>query len=189
MKQLLMINGDLHKSDSTAHLIAAYRKGAEAAGAQIRELAIVDLIFNSNKQFNNDLTELEPDLRKAMDALIWSNHVVVFCPVYISSIPARITGFFDRLLTPDQISFHKGHSTTRNFSGKSARIISILDEQTFEYWKEDKSITYLSIKRSIFENSRFHPVLTNTIGQLHSIDNNYSKKWLRKLETFGNKLI
>lgn len=189
MKQVLIINGDPEKTAATSHLIMAYRKGAQEAGAQIKELTIIDLIFNPNKQFNNRVTELEPDLKRALDMIMWSNHVVLFCPVYLSSIPTRIKGFFDRLFMPDQVSFSKQQHISNNFSGKSARIISILDQETFDYWKQDKKVTYLSIKRNIFENCRFHPVHTNTMGQLYSLENDYSKKWLKKLETFGNKIM
>jgi len=189
MKQVLIINGDPDKTTATSYLINAYIKGAQGAGAHVREVAIIDLIFNSNKQFNNRVTELEPDLKKALDMIMWANHVVLFCPVYLSSIPTRITGFFDRLFMPDQVFSTKQHNISNNFSGKSARIVSILDEETFEYWKQDKKITYLSIKRNVFENCRFNPVHTNTIGQLYSLENEYSKKWLRKLEAFGEKII
>jgi putative NADPH-quinone reductase len=189
MKQLLIINGDPEKTAATSYLIQAYVKGAKEAGAHIKEIAIVDLIFNSNKQFNNRVTELEPDLKRALDLIMWANHVVLFCPVYLSSIPTRITGFFDRLFMPNQVFHAAQQGINNNFSGKSARIVSILDQETFEYWKQDKKITYLSIKRNVFENCRFHPVLTNTIGQLYSLDNEYSKKWLRKLEAFGTKII
>jgi putative NADPH-quinone reductase len=189
MKQVLIINGDPEKTDIIKALIAAYRKGAEDAGAQVREITITDLIFNSNKQFTNRLAELEPDLRKAVDQMIWAGHVVLFCPVYLSSIPTKIRGFFDRLFLPDHIFLSKNQNIRSNFSGKSARIISILDKETFEYWKQDKKVTYLSIKRNVFENCRFHPVHTNTIGQLYSLDNEYSKKWLRKMEGFGAKIM
>ncbi|PTS94627.1 hypothetical protein DBR11_22870 [Pedobacter sp. HMWF019] len=189
MKQVLIINGDPEKTAATSLLIDAYKKGAQQAGAQIKEIAIIDLIFNSNKQFTNRVTELEPDLKRALDMIVWANHVVLFCPVYMSSIPARIKGFFDRLFMPDQVFLSRNQNISNNFNGRSARIVSILDEETFEYWKQDKKVTYLSIKRNVFENCRFHPVHTNTIGHLYSLENDYSKKWLRKLETFGAKLM
>ena len=71
MKQVLILNGDIEKNASTNFLINAYKQGAESAGATVRELAIIDLIFNSNKQFNNrQIAELEPDLQKALTASI-----------------------------------------------------------------------------------------------------------------------
>jgi putative NADPH-quinone reductase len=190
MKQVLILNGDIEKTASTDFLINAYRKGAESAGAAVRELSIPDLIFNPNKLFNNrQIAELEPDLQKALSAIRQCNHMVLFCPVYVDHIPAKIKGFFDRLFLPDQIFSTKQPNIDNNFSGRSARIVSILDEATFKEWKANKKTTYLSIKKPVFEKCRVNPVLTNTIGELHSLENHYSQKWLAKMEKFGSQLI
>ncbi|TCD07633.1 hypothetical protein EZ449_13940 [Pedobacter frigidisoli] len=190
MKQVLILNGDIDKTISTGFLINAYTTGAKSAGAMVREIAIIDLIFNANKLFNNrQIAELEPDLQKALSVIRQSNHIVLFCPVYVDHIPTKIKGFFDRLFMPDQIFNAQQQKTDNNFSGKSARIISILDEETFKDWKASKKTTYLSIKKNTFEKCRISPVLTNTIGQLHSLDNHYSKKWVTKMEKFGVQLI
>ncbi|NTE05421.1 hypothetical protein G6M26_33810 [Agrobacterium tumefaciens] len=190
MKQVLILNGDIEKTVSTDFLINAYKKGAESAGATIREIAIIDLIFNSNKLFNNrQIAELEPDLQKALDAIRQSNHVVLFCPVYVDHIPAKIKGFFDRLFMPDQIFMAQHQNINNNFNGRSARIVSILDEATFKEWKANKKTTYLSIKKAVLERCKMSPVLTNTIGELHSLENHYSQKWVAKMEKFGSQLI
>ena len=94
MKQVLILNGDIEKTVSIDFLINAYKNGAEIAGATIREIAIIDLIFNSNKLFNNrQIAELEPGLQKALSAIRQSNHVVLFCPVYVDHIPAKSKDF------------------------------------------------------------------------------------------------
>ena len=190
MKQVLILNGDIEKTASTSFLIDAYKTGAEESGATVRELAIIDLIFNANKLFNNrQIAELEPDLQKALTAIRQCNHIVLFCPVYVDHIPTKIKGFFDRLFMPDQIFMAQRQNIDNNFSGKSARIVSILDDETFKDWKANKKPTYLSIKKNIFEKCRISPVLTNTIGHLHALDNHYSQKWLAKMEKFGQQLI
>ncbi|WP_443944859.1 NAD(P)H-dependent oxidoreductase [Pedobacter sp. AW1-32] len=190
MKQVLILNGDTEKTVYTDFLINAYKKGAEDAGATVKELAIIDLIFNPNKVFNNrQIAELEPDLQKALQLIRQSNHIILFCPVYVDHIPSKIKGFFDRLFMPDQIFNSQQSHIDNNFSGKSARIVSILDEPTFREWKINKQTTYLSIKKPVFEKCRINPVHTNTIGQLRSLENHYSQKWLIKMEKFGNQLI
>lgn len=185
MKQLLIINADINKSPITGALIKAYRDGAAQAGAVIKEINIADLIFNPNKQFSiyTKATDLEPDLQDAINAFKWSTHVVVFCPVYKSSINTKIKGFFDRIFMPDQVFNHY------NFAGKSARIISILDEEAWNDWIANEKATYIAIKKNILEKNSIRPVRTSTIGHLYSLDNEYSKKWLQKLHNFGLKLI
>ncbi|MFC4212418.1 NAD(P)H-dependent oxidoreductase [Pedobacter lithocola] len=190
MKQVVILNGDIEKTISTEFLLQAYKRGAESSGAMVKVITITDLIFNSNKLFSNrQIAELEPDLEKALQVIQKSNHIVLFCPVYVDYIPAKIKGFFDRLFIPDQLFKENKLNFDNNFQGKSGRIISILDESTFKEWKLNKRTTYLSIKKSIFEKRRINPVLTNTIGELHSFDNHYSHKWAAKLEKFGVQLI
>ena len=183
MKQLLIINADINKGPITGALIKAYRGGAALAGASVRELNIADLIFNPNKQFFINAIDPEPDLLDAINTFKWSTHVVVFCPVYKSSINTKIKGFFDRIFMPDQVFNH------HNFSGKSARIISILDEEAWNDWVVNEKATYIAIKKNVLEKNAMRPVRTSTIGHLYNLDNEYSKKWLQKLHNFGLKLI
>jgi putative NADPH-quinone reductase len=186
MKQVLIINADINKTAITEALINAYRNGASAA--VVKQLAIADLIFNPNKQFINRITELEPHLTEAVGMIRWASHIVVFCPVYKDSINTKIKGFFDRIFFPDQV-FNVGNNLNNNFSGKSARIISILDEAAWNDWLQNEKSTYLSIKKNVLEKCFIKPVRTSTIGHLYSIENDYSKKWLSKLYNFGLKLI
>ena len=82
MKQVVIINADINKGETTASLIGSYRNGAESADAQVKDIVIGDLKFNPNKQLPNRIAEPEPDLTEAIEKLKWANHIVVFCPVF-----------------------------------------------------------------------------------------------------------
>ncbi len=190
MKNLLILYGDAEKDGINSALTEAYKKGAQSANATIKELYIMDLRFNPNKQFNNRVTELEPDLQMALERLHWANHILLFCTVNRESIAARLSGFFDRLFLPNQIFSPGGNNSfNNNFSGKSARIVSVLDKASWEEWQQTKRPTYHAIKRTVLEHGRINPVRTCTIGYLHSLENDYAKKWLRKMEAFGEKIM
>ena len=186
MRQLLIINADIDKTPTTAALINAYKDGAQAAEAVVKEIAIADLKFNPNKQFTLSNNEPEPDLVQALNAIKWASHVVIFCPVYKDSINSKIKGFFDRVFMPDQV-FISGSSV--NFNGRSGRVVSILDEAAWQDWQVDKKPTYLAVKKLTLEKRGIKPVHTSTIGHLYNLDNEYSKKWIQKLYSFGLKLI
>jgi putative NADPH-quinone reductase len=188
MKQVLIVNADINKTDITQALVNAYRSGAEAAGASIRELIIADLIFNPNKQFDNRSAELEPDLQQALQHIYHANHLVIFSMVYKEFIPTKIKGFFDRLFFPDQV-FNLNNKVHNNFSGKTARIISVLDEAAWHDWRINEKATYIPIKKIILEKCLIKPVRSSTIGYIQSLQNEYSTKWLKKLYAFGLKLI
>jgi putative NADPH-quinone reductase len=189
MSQLLIINADINKGENTAALISAYKAGAEEGSSTVRELVIADLKFNPNKIFNQNNAPAEPDLLQAINMLKWATHIAIFCPVYKDSINARIKGFFDRIFMPDQVFIGASGRMDINFGGKSARIISILDEPAWDDWQKNQRPTYLAIKKVILEKRQIKPVHTSTIGHLYSLENEYSKKWMQKLHSFGLKLI
>lgn len=183
---VLLLYGDPPDRTETRVLGEAYERGAREAGAVVRSLNIIDLKFNPNIPLGHRVTDLEPDMDYALKQLHWATHVVLFCTVYKDTIPARLKGFFDRLFLPDRV-FPEG--LNNDFRGKSARIVSMLDQASWASYKEDKLPAYHSVKRMVFERRGFHPVRTATVGVLHSIDNEYAKKWLGKMTDFGVKLI
>ncbi|RPE05770.1 flavodoxin family protein [Chitinophaga lutea] len=190
MKHLLILHGDAEKAGINHEFAKAYRQGAESVGAAVKELYIMDLKFNSNKQFSNQITPLEPDLLMALERVQWASHIVLFCTVNHSSIPARLSGFFDRLfLPPLQGMADKQAKGLGVYPGKSARIVSVLDEESWKEWQLTKKPTYHAIKRSVLERCRISPVRTCTIGYVHSPENDYAKKWIAKMQAFGEKFM
>lgn len=189
MKQIVIINADINKSGTTDALICAYRNGAESVDATIKDIVIADLKFNPNKQLPNRLAEPEPDLMEAISKLKWSSHIIIFCPVYKSSINFKIKGFFDRIFLPDYVFVVHQQNFSNDFRGRSARIVSILDEEAWNEWQVHQRATYLSIKRGVLEKCQIKPVHTSTIGHFYTLDNEYAQKWLKKLFNFGAKTI
>jgi putative NADPH-quinone reductase len=189
MKQVVIINADINRSEITQALIDAYRKGAESVQAVVKEIVITNLKFNPNQQLSSRITETEPDLAEAIDKLKWSSHIVVFCPVFKQSINFKIKGFFDRVFMPEKVFVPNKSNIGSDFNNRSARIVSILDEEAWIDWQTTQKATYLSIKRSVLEKRNINPVHTSTIGHLYSIDNDYAQKWLKKLFNFGAKLL
>jgi putative NADPH-quinone reductase len=189
MKQVVIINADINKGEITQALIAAYRKGAESVQAVVKEIVITNLRFNPNQQLPDRTAEIEPDLADAIQKIKWASHVVIFCPVFKQSINFKIKGFFDRVFLPHRVFVSSKDNFDGNFSGRSARIVSILDEEAWKDWQTTQKATYLSIKRSVLEKRNIKPVHTSTIGHLYTTQNEYAQKWLKKLFNFGAKLL
>ncbi|MET3981049.1 putative NADPH-quinone reductase [Mucilaginibacter sp. UYP25] len=189
MKHVVIINADVNKGETTQALINAYRHGAEGGQASVKDIVIADLKFNPNKQLPGSIGGLEADLTDAVVKLMWASHIVVFCPVFKDSINFKIKGFFDRIFMPDQVFVVNQPKFSNDFRGRSARIVSILDEAAWADWQETQRATYLSIKRSVLEKCNIKPVHTSAIGHIYSLENQYAQKWLKKLYSFGIKLI
>jgi putative NADPH-quinone reductase len=189
MKQVVIINADINKGEITQALIDAYRMGAESARATVKEIVITNLKFNPNQQLPDRVLETEPDLADAIEKLKWASHIIVFCPVFKHSINFKIKGFFDRVFMPHRVFISNQENFKGDFSGRSARIVSILDEEAWKDWLNTQKATYLSIKRSVLEKRYIKPVHTSTIGHFYDIKNEYAQKWFKKLFNFGAKVL
>ena len=95
MKKILLIQGHPDAESFNFALYEAYKKGAIASGAEIKEIIVRDLRFNPNLQFGyRKCTELESDMLESIEKIKWAEHIVLFYPVWWGSVPALLKGFF-----------------------------------------------------------------------------------------------
>ena len=100
-KRILVILGHPAQDSLCGALAQAYVKGAEAAGHEVRSLALGSLRFDPIlREGYNCIQPLEPDLLAAQEAITWAQHLVFVYPIWWGSIPALLKGFFDRVLLP-----------------------------------------------------------------------------------------
>lgn len=187
---ILIINGHPDKESYNFALAAAYKKGAVSTGATIQEINIRDLQFNPNLQFGyRKRTALEPDLLEAWEKIKWAKHIVWLFPVWWGSVPAMMKGFIDRLFLPG-FAFKKKENSVwwdAYLKGKSARIISTLDQPAWFYWLVNGRPSYHAMKKLTCHFVGIKPVRTTTIGPLRLSKDAYRKKWLDKVEHIGKK--
>ena len=168
-KKILIILGHPDLDSYNYALFNAYKKGALASGAEVRELIIRDLNFNPNLSFGyRKRTELEPDLIAAQDAILWANHLVWIYPVWWGSLPGILKGFIDRVFLPG-FAFQKREGSIwwdKLLKGKSARIISTLDQPAWYYWLVYNAPSNNAMKKLTLQFCGINPVKTTTIGPL-----------------------
>lgn len=93
----LVIDGHPNPESLTAALARRY---ADAYG-DARLIAVRDLAFDPVLRAGyRGEQPLEPDLRDALDAIFDADHIAVATPIWWSSTPALLKGFFDRILLP-----------------------------------------------------------------------------------------
>lgn len=192
MKKVLIINGHPDTQSYNFSIAEAYKKGALETSAEIKEIIVRDLNFNPNLQFGyRKRTELEPDLLEAQQKITWAEHIVWIYPVWWGSYPAILKGFIDRVFLPG-FAFEKRENSVwwdKLLSGKSARIISTLDQPAWYYWLINLQPSTNAMKKMTLEFSGFNPVKTTTIGPIRLSKENYRKNWLNKIEKLGRKII
>ena len=191
MKKILIINGHPNKDSLNFAIAAAYKKGAESAGAEIKEIIIAGLKFNPNLQGGyQKRTELEPDLLDAWDKIKWADHLVWVHPVWWGGLPAITKGFIDRVFLPGFAFQYRENSVwwDKLLKGKTAHIFTTLDQPgwTYRFMFGRPSINQL--RRSTLEFCGVKPVKVTLFGPVKGSGEDTRKKWLKKAEQAGNKL-
>ncbi len=189
-KKILIINGHPDKESYNFGIAEAYKKGAVSSGAEIKEIIIRDLQFNPNLQFGyRKRTDLEPDLMDAQNKIKWAEHLVWIYPVWWGSIPAILKGFIDRVFLPG-FAFQKRENSVwwdKLLKGKSARIISTLDQPNWYYYLINKQPSNNAMKKLTLQFSGINPVKVTTIGPMRLSKETYRLQWLKKIEKLGQQ--
>lgn len=191
-RKILILNGHPDPESYNASLASAYEEGARSAGFEVQVLRIADLDFNPNLQFGyRKRTELEPDLLKAWEKIQWAEHLVWVFPVWWGGLPALTKGFIDRLFLPG-FAFQKREGSLwwdKLLGGRSARIISTLDQPAWFYRWFNTRPSHHALKKMTLKFVGIKPVRSTTIGPLRLSKESYRKKWLNKIKQLGARGI
>jgi putative NADPH-quinone reductase len=191
MKKILIINGHPNKESFNFGIVAAYKKGAFQAGAQVKEIIIAELDFNPNLQFGyQKRTEQEPDLIAAWEKIKWADHMVWVHPVWWGGLPAITKGFIDRVFLPGFAFQNRENSIfwDKLLKGKTAHIITTLDQPGWYYRFVYGRPSVNQLKKSTLEFCGVKPVKVTYIGIIKNSKEAARKKWLEKVEKLGLRL-
>lgn len=190
MKKILIINGHPNKESFNFGIVKAYKDGARQSGAEIEEIVISDLHFNPNLQFGyQKRMELEPDLIKAWEKILWADHLVWVHPVWWGGLPAITKGFIDRLFLPGFAFKYRENSVwwDKLLKGKTAHIITTLDQPGFYYRLFFGRPSVNQLKKSVLEFCGITPVKVTYVGVIKTSDEKQREKWLERIELLGVK--
>lgn len=189
-KKILIINGHPNKDSFNFGIADAYKKGALSSGAEVREIVIANLEFNPNLQFGyQKRTELEPDLLEAWEKIQWAEHLVWIHPVWWGGLPAVTKGFIDRLFLPGFAFQYRENSPfwDKLLTGKTAHIITTLDQPALFYRLVFRRPSVNQLKRSVLKFCGIKPVKVNYIGIIRNSKPEMREKWLQKVENWGRR--
>ena len=191
MKNIVIINGHPDKESFNAALAEAYKKGALQSSQHVTEINVSDLKFNPNLQHGyRKRMELEPDLLEAWEKIKQADHLVWIHPVWWGGLPAILKGFIDRLFLPGFTFKPKENSVwwEKLLTGKTARIITTMDQPGWYYWLVYGRPSINTLKKSTLEFCGVKPVAVSYIGIIKTSDQKQREKWLSKAYQLGLKL-
>ncbi|WP_313183791.1 NAD(P)H-dependent oxidoreductase [Sphingobacterium siyangense] len=189
-KKILIINGHPNRESFNFGIANAYQEAAVASGATVRTIHIIDLDFNPNLEFGyRKRTELEQDLLLAWEDILWADHLVWIHPVWWGGLPALMKGFIDRLFLPGRAFQYRENSLfwDKLLKGKSARIITTLDQPSWYYALVYGRPSVNQLKRSTLQFCGISPVKVTYIGIIKTSDLIKRNKWLQKIQQLGHK--
>lgn len=190
-KKIVIINGHPNKDAFNFGIAEAFKKGAENAGAEVKQIIIADLVFNPNLQFGyQKRTVLEPDLIGAWEKIKWADHLVWVHPVWWGGLPAITKGFIDRVFLPGFAFQYRKNSVwwDKLLKGKTAHIITTLDQPGWYYRFAFGRPSINQLKKSTLEFCGVKPVKVTYISPIKNSELSLRKKWLEKIEKQGENL-
>jgi NAD(P)H dehydrogenase (quinone) len=167
MQKILIINGHPNPDSFNYGIAAAYKQGALTAGAEVKEIVVADLNFSPNLKFGyQKRTDLEPDLLDALEKIKWADHMVWIHPVWWGGLPAMLKGFIDRVFLPGFVFQYRENSVwwDKLLTGKTARIITTLDQPSWYYWLMFGRPSVNQLKKSTLEFCGVKPVKVSYVG-------------------------
>lgn len=190
-KRILIINGHPDPASFNAGLADAYRRGAAETGATIQEITIAQLQFDPNLRYGyRKRTKLEPDLLTALEQIRWADHLVWVHPVWWGGLPALMKGFIDRLFLPGIAFQYRNDSVwwDKLFAGKTARIITTIDQPAWYYRLVFGNPSVNQLKRSILLFCGIKPVKVTYIGSVRNASEQQRFQWIDSVVRLGRQL-
>lgn len=188
MTKILIINGHPNKESFNQALTTAYEDGAVKSGASVSVIHIWELQFNPNLQFGyTKRMDLEPDLLDSLDKIKAADHLVWIHPVWWGGMPALMKGFIDRLFLPGLTYQYRENSMwwDKLLSGKTARIITTLDQPGWYYRLMYGRPSVNQLKKSTLEFCGIKPVKVTYVGIVKTATPEQRQKWISQIYNLG----
>lgn len=192
MKKILIINGHPYDKSLCTALADAYERGARSGGrAEVKRINLYDLKFDPilHKGYH-EIQELEPDLKMAQEAILWSDHIVFVYPTWWLDVPALLKGFVDRIFLPGfAFKYEKNRLLPKKLlAGRTDHLIITMDAPRIYSW-----LMYGDGMHHAFHKGTLGFCGLKTTGhtffdRVKNRNEEEIQKWIKKVEHLGYKL-
>jgi putative NADPH-quinone reductase len=188
--RILIVDGHPDtRGDHFVHgLVAAYRQAALEAGHEVRAIEVASLDFPLLRS-PDDFQKGRPPavIAAAQRDIEWANHVAIFYPLWLGSMPALVKGFFEQCLRP---GFAFGPARGRGLpaqklKGRSARVVVTMGMPSFFYKWFYRAHSLKSFERNILHFCGIRPVRATVVGMVEN--KGERERALAAMRRFGAK--
>ncbi|MCH2034542.1 MAG: NAD(P)H-dependent oxidoreductase [Tenacibaculum sp.] len=188
---VLIINGHPDKESFNNALSESYYNGAKSSTTQVEVINLRDLEFNPILQYGyRKRTELEPDLKIAIEKIKNADHLVWVFPIWWGGMPAILKGFIDRTFLPGiTFEIEEGKLLPKKLlKGKTARLIITSDSPRWYYRLFIKSPVINQFKKAILAFCGVKPTRVRYIAVVKNSNPKQREEWLKGVFNLGKKL-
>lgn len=172
-KRILIIDG--HPDSDAARfghaLVDAYRAAAQAAGHEVRTIAVSQLDFPLLRTADDfQKGGPVPAIAAAQRDILWAQHLAIFYPLWLGSMPAFTKAFFEQCLRPG-FAFEEAGGRglpKQKLKGRSARVVVTMGMPGFFYKWFYRAHSLRSFERNILRFCGIAPVRDTVVGMVES---------------------
>ncbi|MEO8120060.1 MAG: NAD(P)H-dependent oxidoreductase [Rhodoferax sp.] len=189
-QRIVLIQG--HPDAVTRHLghalEDAYAQGAEAAGHEVRRIAVAQLDFPLLRSQQAWVEGALPAaLMQAQADIAWAQHIVLFFPLWLGDMPALLKGFLEQVARPGFAFKPDGDNpfAKKGLSGRSARLVVTMGMPALLYRWYFRAHSVKNLERNILGFVGISPVNETLIGMVDKLGDVGVQKWTDKLRKLG----
>lgn len=190
-KHILIIQGHPDVShDHLGHaLAAAYEKGALESGFEVKTICVANIEFPLLRTYEDFYScKPLPVIKECQQDIRWANHMVIFYPLWMGSMPALLKAFFEQVFRPGfaMEPVDGGKKWVRLLKGKSAHVVVTTGMPAFIYRWVYRAHGLKSLERNILKFSGIGPIKESLIGMVEE-NPAHRERWLEKMFVFGKQ--
>ncbi|MGZ5093085.1 MAG: NAD(P)H-dependent oxidoreductase [Burkholderiales bacterium] len=172
-----------------AHALAgAYAEAAREAGHEIEVIDVARLdypVLRTREDWEGG--SVPESLRQAQSLIQWAEHIVIFFPLWMGTMPALLKAFFEQVFRPGfAIEKSEGPGIWKELLiRRSARLVVTMGMPAFIYRWYFGAHGVRGLERSVLRFCGIAPIAKTLIGL---VDGSPARrqKWLRKLRQLGH---
>jgi len=176
------------RGDRLLHaLAAAYANGAASAGREVRLVDVAKLDFPLLRTKEDwHAGKVPASLEAAQQAIGWAEHLVIFYPLWLGTLPAMLKGFLEQVLRPGfALDGSKPGLPRGLLAGKSARIVVTMGMPAFVYRWFFRAHSLRSLERNVLKFCGIGPIRETLFGTVDAASPAKREKWLARLGELG----
>ncbi len=156
-------------------LAGAYATAAEAAGFRVEVIDVVRL----KRPLLGSAPEPSPAIREAQAVIARAKHVVIFCPLWLGTMPVLLRDFWSQIF---QAAEPGGLDAPVR---KSARIVMTLGMPAVFYRSYFGTYELKSLERDFLGFCGIGSIRENLVGAVEAQDARRRDKWLERMRGLG----